>query len=189
MEFQECAEKLYHSVWAHKRKSQHVTNTVISYFLRLQIMQWHKYCYLVHGEHSFQQINEFSPVCLLCQQLPSFKICWYIHLPNVIQTIEDVLPGLLWLNTSFSFMLFWCLIKKERKRTTSSSTLTTNLQKRWWSCSCSFPLGNICELVHTHKHPRRHHNTVTTHKHVSRRWCLAAMLLLFMSQYLAMWTA
>lgn len=89
----------------------------------LQIMQWHKYCYLVHSEHSFQQINEFSPVCLLCKQLPSFKICWHIHLPNVIQTIEDVLPGLFWLNTSFSFMLFWCLIKEKRKRTTSSSTL------------------------------------------------------------------
>lgn len=71
-----------------------------------QCLRWLNSTLLVNGQHSFQQINEFSSINFLCQQLTAFNVHLNIDLADVIETIEDVLASLFALYVSHDFILF-----------------------------------------------------------------------------------
>merc|ERR1719285_127063 len=80
----------------------------------IQRLAWGDPPLLVHSQHPLEQVNELPPVHLLCQQLPALQVSRHIHLPHVLQTVENVLPGLLRLYLGLALMLLWCLQTPKR---------------------------------------------------------------------------
>ena len=60
---------------------------------------------LVHGQHPLQQVDELPPVHLLGQQLAPLQVGGHVDLAHVLQTVEDVLPGLLALDLGLGLVL------------------------------------------------------------------------------------
>ena len=70
--------------------------------------------YLVHSQHPLEQVNELPPVNLFRQQLPALQVSRYIHLPHILQAVEDVLPRLFRLDLSLALVLLWRLQSPKR---------------------------------------------------------------------------
>lgn len=62
--------------------------------------------FLVDGEHSLEEIDEFPSVSLFRQQLATLDVGRHIHLPDVVQAVEDVLASLLAFVVGFRLVLF-----------------------------------------------------------------------------------
>lgn len=71
---------------------------------------------LVDRQHSLQQVDEFPPVRLFGQQLSALQIRWHIHLTNVVDAVEDVLPSLLALRSRLTLVLVRRFQSPERIR-------------------------------------------------------------------------
>lgn len=62
--------------------------------------------FLVDRQHSLQQIDELTSVDLLSQQLTALDVHLDVHLPDVIEAVEDVLAGLFAFDVRHDLILF-----------------------------------------------------------------------------------
>lgn len=60
---------------------------------------------LINRQHPLKQIDEFTAIDFLCQQLTAFDVHLHVHLPDVVETIEDVLSSLLRLDVCHDLVL------------------------------------------------------------------------------------